>query len=62
MVHVHGLHNLNKACPKDTYPLPSIDKLMDGVSSFQLLSFLTLIQGTTNQDAPPKRGKNYLHH
>ena len=32
--------NLNKACPKDVYPLPSIDKLVDGASRFQLLIFL----------------------
>jgi len=32
--------NLNKACPKDAYPLPKIDKLMDGASDIQLLSFL----------------------
>ena len=31
---------LNKACPKDAYPLPSIDKLVDGASGFKLLSFL----------------------
>jgi len=31
---------LKKVCPKDVYPLPNIDKLMDGVSGFQLLSFL----------------------
>ena len=33
-------NNLNKACLKDMYPLPNIDKLMDGASGFQLLSFL----------------------
>ncbi|RDX60995.1 hypothetical protein CR513_60818, partial [Mucuna pruriens] len=32
--------DLNKACPKDPYPLPSIDCLVDGVSSFALLSFM----------------------
>ena len=32
--------NLNMACPKDAYPLPSIDKLVDGASGFQVLSFL----------------------
>lgn len=24
--------DLNKACPKDAYPLPSIDRLVDGAS------------------------------
>lgn len=32
--------DLNKACPKDTYPLPSIDGLVDGVSGYEVLSFL----------------------
>ncbi|RDY01913.1 hypothetical protein CR513_14697, partial [Mucuna pruriens] len=32
--------DLNKACPKDPYPLPNIDRLVDGASSFALLSFL----------------------
>lgn len=32
--------DLNRACPKDTYPLPNIDMLVDGTSGFQVLSFL----------------------
>ena len=32
--------NLNRACPKDAYPLPNIDRLVDGASEFQVLSFL----------------------
>nr|KYP60036.1 Transposon Ty3-I Gag-Pol polyprotein [Cajanus cajan] len=37
--------NLNKACPKDAYPLPSIDRLVDGVSGHTLLSFLDAYSG-----------------
>lgn len=37
--------NLNKACPKDTYPLPSIDGLVDGVSGYNVLSFLDAYSG-----------------
>ncbi|RDY04798.1 Retrovirus-related Pol polyprotein from transposon 17.6, partial [Mucuna pruriens] len=33
-------NDLNKACLKDPYPLPSIDKLVDGVAGFALLSFM----------------------
>ena len=33
-------NNLNRVCPKDTYPLPSINRLVDGASGFQVLSFL----------------------
>jgi len=32
--------NLNKACPKDSYPLPSIDALVDSASGCRMLSFL----------------------
>ncbi|RDX85991.1 hypothetical protein CR513_32728, partial [Mucuna pruriens] len=32
--------DLNKAYPKDPYPLPSIDRLMDGASGSALLSFM----------------------
>ncbi|RDX67379.1 hypothetical protein CR513_53752, partial [Mucuna pruriens] len=32
--------DLNKTCPKDSYPLPSIDALVDGASGCGLLSFM----------------------
>ena len=32
--------NLNKACPKDSYPLPRIDQLVDLTAGHQLLSFM----------------------
>jgi len=32
--------DLNKACPKDSYPLPNIDALVDSASSCKMLSFL----------------------
>ena len=32
--------NLNKACPKDSYPLPRIDQLVDLTTGHQLLSFM----------------------
>ncbi|RDX83904.1 hypothetical protein CR513_35131, partial [Mucuna pruriens] len=32
--------DLNKACPKDSYPLSSIDRLVDGSSRYCLLSFM----------------------
>ncbi|RDY07703.1 hypothetical protein CR513_08149, partial [Mucuna pruriens] len=37
--------NLNKACPKDSYPLPSIDRLVNGVSGYALLSFMDAYSG-----------------
>jgi len=32
--------DLNKACPKDVYPLPSINRLVDGAADNKVLSFL----------------------
>ena len=32
--------DLNKAWPKDVYPLPSIDKLVDGFLEAKFLSFM----------------------
>nr|XP_025703765.1 uncharacterized protein LOC112805620 [Arachis hypogaea] len=32
--------DLNKACPKDGYPLPNIDRLVDDTSGFPVLSFI----------------------
>ena len=32
--------DLNKACLKDSYPLPRIDQLVDSTAGHQLLSFM----------------------
>ncbi|KAL0444292.1 UNVERIFIED_CONTAM: hypothetical protein Slati_2151900 [Sesamum latifolium] len=37
--------DLNKACPKDFYPLPRIDQLVDSTSSCELLSMMDASQG-----------------
>jgi len=37
--------DLNKACSKDSYPLPSIDALVDSASGCKLLSFLDAFSG-----------------
>ncbi|GAU32582.1 hypothetical protein TSUD_146960 [Trifolium subterraneum] len=37
--------DLNKACPKDPYPLPNIDRLIDGASSYKTLSFMDAYSG-----------------
>jgi len=37
--------NLNKACPKDSYPLSSIDALVDSALGCRLLSFLDAFLG-----------------
>ena len=37
--------DLNRACPKDSYPLPRIDQLVDSASESDRLSFLDAFQG-----------------
>ena len=37
--------NLNKACPKDSYPLSHIDQLVDSTAGHQLLSFIDVFSG-----------------
>ena len=36
---------LNKVCPKDNYPLPRIDILVDSTARHQLLSFMDVFSG-----------------
>jgi hypothetical protein len=37
--------SLNKACPKDSYPLPRIDQIMDSTYGCNMLSFLDAYLG-----------------
>ena len=37
--------NLNKACPKDSYPLARIDQLVDSTAGHRLLSFIDAFSG-----------------
>ncbi|RDX84455.1 Retrovirus-related Pol polyprotein from transposon 17.6, partial [Mucuna pruriens] len=37
--------DLNKVCPKDPYPLPNIDRLVDNVAGFEFLSFMDTYSG-----------------
>ena len=37
--------NLNRACPKDSFPLPRIDQLMDSIASHELLAFMDTFSG-----------------
>jgi len=46
--------DLNKACPKDSYPLSSIDSLVDNASSYRLLSFMDAFSGYNHICMHPK--------
>ena len=37
--------DLNKACPKDPFPMPRIGKLMDAIVGHSKMSFLDVFQG-----------------
>jgi hypothetical protein len=37
--------DLNKACPKDEFPLPRIDSLLDAAASSELMSLLDCYSG-----------------
>ena len=37
--------NLNKACPKDSFPLPKIDQLVDATTGYERMSFLDAYSG-----------------
>ena len=37
--------NLNKACPKDSFQLPRINRLMDAIARHELLSFMDVYSG-----------------
>ncbi|XP_058725909.1 uncharacterized protein LOC131597216 [Vicia villosa] len=47
-----------KACPKDAYPLPNINKLVDNFAGFKLLSFMDAYSGY-NQIPMAKIDKKY---
>lgn len=44
--------DLNKACPKDTCPLPNIDKLVDNLSNFKLFLFMDAYSGYNQIPVP----------
>ena len=37
--------DLNKACPKDSFPLPRIDQLVDSTVGHKLLNFMDALSG-----------------
>jgi hypothetical protein len=37
--------DLNKACPKDSFPLPRIDQLVDSTAGHKLLTFIDVFSG-----------------
>lgn len=53
--------DLNKACPKDSFPLPNIDRLVDlGSLATKLHGRLFRVQ--PDKDGPRRRGKDVFYH
>ncbi|KAJ8458599.1 hypothetical protein OPV22_031525 [Ensete ventricosum] len=50
--------DLNRACPKDCYPLPRIDQLVDATSGHQLLSFMDAFSGYNQIRMAPRDKQN----
>ncbi|KAL0285049.1 UNVERIFIED_CONTAM: Transposon Ty3-G Gag-Pol polyprotein [Sesamum angustifolium] len=46
--------DLNKACPKDFYPLPRINQLVDSTSGCELLNMIDVSQGYNQIMSAPK--------
>ena len=46
--------DLNKACPKDDYPLPHIDVLVDNMAGSALMSFMDGFSGYNQMKMAPK--------
>ena len=46
--------DLNKACPKDSFPLPEIDQLVDATSGHKLLSFMDAFSGYNQIQMAPE--------
>ena len=51
---VHGLLDLNKASPKDNFPLPYIDTLMDNTTKHSLFSFMDELSSYNQIRMAPK--------
>ena len=50
--------DLNKACPNDSYPLPSIDALVDSASDSKVLCFLDAFSGYNQIKMHPRDESN----
>jgi len=46
--------NINSACPKDTYPLPNIDRLVDGAADHKIMSILDAYSGYNQISMHPR--------
>ena len=45
--------DINKACPKDSFPLPRIDLIVDATADHELLSFMDVFSGYNQINMDP---------
>nr|XP_009400985.1 PREDICTED: uncharacterized protein LOC103985099 [Musa acuminata subsp. malaccensis] len=50
--------DLNRACPKDCYPLPRIDQLVDATAGYELLTFMDAFSGYNQIRMAPQDQEN----
>ena len=53
--------DLNKACPKDPFPLPRIDQIIDATAGHDSLCFIDAYSGS-NQNEGVRSSRNSIHH
>ena len=53
---------LNKVCPKDNFPLPIIDQLVDATAGHELLTFMDAYSGYNQIQMHHSDKKNNIHH
>ena len=54
---------LNEACPKDNFPLPRIDQIVDDVGlAWDVVVLGCLLGISSNTHVFARRGKNSIHH
>ena len=50
--------DLNRVCPKDCYPLPRIDQLVDATAGYELLTFMDAFSGYNQIQMAPQDQEN----
>ena len=55
--------DLNDACPKDNFPLPRIDQIVDASTGhFAAVIFICILRLSLDPHVPARRGENIFHH
>ena len=54
--------SLNKACPKDSFPLPRINHLVDSIAGHKLLTFMDAFSGYNQIKMAKEDQENFFHH